>query len=145
MNSRHRLHMKQVITFLALFLSGSSTQGCANMEPQTCADSPLLDEVRTQGSLRVIVHLAGDFQSEDELGEEEVLAQRQRILRLQDRLLEDLAGTDVQVIRRFTSLPLVVLLVGEDALCLLLTSDQVDGVEKDERDFPSGEASGHPI
>lgn len=137
--------MKQVITALAFFLSGSFTQGCANMEPEDCADSPLLDEVRTQGSLRVIIHLAGDFQSEDELGEEEVLAQRQRIIELQDRLLEDLAGTEVQVIRRFTSFPLVVLVVGEEALCLLLTSDLVAGVEKDERDFPSEEGYGHPM
>jgi hypothetical protein len=113
-------------------------QGCTNMEPEACPDSPLVDEVRRQGTLRVIVHLAGEYSPESELGEEEALAQRQRIQETRDQLVGQLAGTTFEVARSFESVPQVVLNVGEEAMCRLLISELVESIEKDTVDRATG-------
>jgi hypothetical protein len=120
-----------------MILSGFTCTSLANV-PEDCPDTPLLENLRQEGSLRLIVTLAGDFVPETELGETEAEEQRRRIAELQDQLIAELAGTETEVLRRFDGLPLLVLVVDEPALCRLLTSELVQSVEPDDAVPPTG-------
>lgn len=121
------------VVSLASACTGDSPEGV----PAECGTNPLFKEAQEQGSLRVIVRLAGDFRSEAELGETEILNQRRRIAELQDQLVRQLAGTEAELLRRFERLPLLVFMVDEVALCRLLTSSLVESVELSEPEAPA--------
>lgn len=99
-----------------------------------CPESPLREAVRREGSLHLIVRLQLDTRPEAELTGEEALEQRRTIAELQDRLLADLAGTGVDVMRRYERLPLLAVHVHEPAVCLLLRSPLVRSMELDRED-----------
>jgi hypothetical protein len=138
MQVRMRVAARLGAAVASMFLLGACTSGLSSGEPDDCADSPLLAQIRQESNLRLIVQLAGDFVSEVELDAEAVQEQRKRISDAQDQLLAQLNGTEFGLLRRFEDLPLLVVEVEEPALCVLLTSDLVGSVERDDAEPPTG-------
>jgi hypothetical protein len=91
---------------------------------------PLLDRVREEGTIRVIVRL--EFEALDDPDEN-----RHAIDEAQDALLRELDDTDVDVRRRYKSLPMFALIVDEAVLRILLASPLVANVQEDEADPPA--------
>jgi hypothetical protein len=75
---------------------------------------------------------------EGELDDVERARQRQAISDLQDRLLDELRGTDVDVVRRYEMRPQLALRVDEPALCRLLVSELVRALQRDTPEPPAG-------
>jgi hypothetical protein len=122
-----------VLLTLAPDCSGFMLRGEAD---QRCPDHPLRVAAREAESLRLIVALAVDTRPEAELDERQVSEQRQRISEAQDRLLQELGGSGVILIRRYDRLPQLALQVSEPALCHLLTSPLVRDLQLDREDVP---------
>lgn len=89
------------------------------------ANTPLLDQVRQEGSLAVIVTLA-------------VSPEKQQIAQAQTALLDELGKFDVRNVRRFTYTPLLALVVDEPALRHLLGSPRVAAIQEDTADPSHG-------
>jgi hypothetical protein len=89
-----------------------------------CSAHPIYDELlANDGTLRVIVTLSGE--------------PADGVADLQDRLLGELEGTDVEVVRRYESFPILALRVSEAAFCRLVASPLVETIEVDEADPPT--------
>ena len=91
--------------------------------PPDCPPHPLRAEARRTGALRVIVTL--------------------RDTAAQQRVLDALAGTRHDVLRRYAVTPALALRVGEPALCRLLSHPDVRRVSRDTPD-PPGAATAPP-
>lgn len=103
-----------------------------------CPSNQLRDELHAaDGELRVIVTLAVDTAPEAELAEEEIREQRAAINAAQEQLIDQLADTEAEVVRRFERYPQLVVRVDEQALCHLLRADLVDDVTVDEPEPPA--------
>ncbi len=110
---------------LLLLLPLLVTAFTCTTEPTTdsqerCEDHPLHAElIAADGAtLRVVVTLA------QESGDDPAT--------LQDRLLEELRGSQHEIVRRSVNFPILTLVVGEDALCRLVSSALVTSIERDE-------------
>jgi hypothetical protein len=114
------------------------TIGPDNAALSPCPEDPLRDEVRTEGHIRILVALEMDLVREGELDDVERARQRQAISDLQDRLLDELRGTDVDVVRRYEMRPQLALRVDEPALCRLLVSELVRALQRDTPEPPAG-------
>ncbi|GAA0618384.1 hypothetical protein HPO96_13275 [Kribbella sandramycini] len=79
----------------------------------------------------MIVTLAGDFRPEGELDAQSRQVQRQAIRTAQDAVLRELAGSGVQVLRRYDALPQLALSVDATALDRLRHSIRVAAVRDD--------------
>ncbi len=88
--------------------------------------SPTYDELLVkatrQGSLRVIVEVLPDGPAPPT---------REAIAQAQDRVIQELAGTDHRVLRRFATIPFLGLAVSADALRRLAGSLFVAGIRED--------------
>lgn len=100
------------------------------LDPDT-AES-LLDEVTSDGMVRVIVSLAVDTEVEAELTGREVLQQRRDIADAAEDLFDDLNDKDVEVVHQLSVVPVVVLEVTPEGLLDLIASDAVESVAVDE-------------
>lgn len=111
---------------------------CTTGPLENCPEDPLVERVRQEGTLRVLVTLELDVTPEAELTEQEVEEQRRRIDEIQDQLLAELEGTDAEVVRRFERFAMLSLRVGEPAVCRLLTSQLVRDVQEETAEPPTG-------
>jgi hypothetical protein len=93
---------------------------------QGCPHNPLRDAAVREGTVRVLATL----QLEPSAGTEE----RQQIADAQTRLLTALGTSNVEVLRRYGTVPQLALRLDEPALCLLLTSRLVTRVDPDSPD-----------
>jgi hypothetical protein len=93
----------------------------------------LLTKAKTQGSVHVVVRLQlDDWQPESALRDQHAIdAQGQTIVRLQDRLLHDMAAFVVTNIRRFRFVPQIALTVDETGLRALLSHPDVSTIWED--------------
>lgn len=109
---------------LVITASGCTTDPTTNSQAR-CEDHPLHAELiaTDDATLRVIVTLA--HESSDDPAT------------LQDRLLEELKGSQHEIVRRSDNFPILTLLVGEDALCRIVGSTLVASIERDEADPPT--------
>lgn len=114
------------------------TVGPDNAALSPCPADPLRDEVTMEGHLRILVTLEMDAVRESELDAVERARQRQAISDLQERLLDELHGTDTEVVRRYELRPQLALRVDEPALCRLLVSDLVRTIQRDTPEPPAG-------
>jgi hypothetical protein len=100
--------------------------------------APSIDELiakaERQGTLRVIVEMKLDPPA---------TASAAAIAEAQDRVLEEMAGTNHRVLRRFTTIPFIGLEVSVDALKRLGRSPHVAGIREDMVLRPQG-SSGTP-
>ena len=97
-----------------------------------CPEDPLLERLREEGTLRVIVTLEMDLRDTADRDE-----RRAAVAEAQDRILAELESTGAELIRRFGNFPQLVLRVDEAALCYLLTSPLVESIHVDEADPPA--------
>lgn len=102
-----------------------------------CPDSPLLEEVRNTGTLRLVVTLDVDFDPQILADPEKAAEQRRKIAESQEQLIAELEKTEAEVLRRYNNLPQLALRVEEPALCHLLTSPLVQGIQVDVPDPPA--------
>lgn len=100
-------------------------QGCTLSDDHAaCSAHPLFQElVADQGTLQVIVTLSGE--------------PTETVTDLQDRLLNELEGTELEVVRRYDNFPLLTLRVGAAALCRLLASPLVEAIQVDGDEPPT--------
>jgi hypothetical protein len=99
--------------------------------PPSASASELQDEIKRAGSARVIVELAVDLQGP---------ADAAAIRVVQDRLLASLAATEHTIVFRFPSTALVALIIGPDALKVLLSSPLVKSIMRDAPRTPASAA-----
>jgi hypothetical protein len=103
-----------------LLLLAARTAAAAQTVPPTYDE--LLAKAARQGTLRVIVEVLPDGPPPPT---------REAIAQAQDRVLQELAGTDHRVIRRFATIPFLGLQVSPDALRRLTGSLFVAGIRED--------------
>jgi hypothetical protein len=96
------------------------TTAAAQTVPPTYDE--LLAKAARQGSLRVIVEVVPDGPAPPT---------REAIAQAQDRVLQELAGTDHRVLRRFATIPFLGLAVSADALRRLAGSLFVASIRED--------------
>jgi predicted acylesterase/phospholipase RssA len=100
--------------------------------PTTAKQTSLLETVREQGSVRVIVGLDVSFQPEGNLpNEQAVQAQRQAIAAAQDRLLQRMAPFAISNVSRYEFIPFVAMTVDEPALRDLIANPEVHSIGAD--------------
>lgn len=93
---------------------------------------------REDGVVRVIVGLRGDFQPEDRLtGRKDVTVRRDKISSAQDTLLNKLFVRDLGSIKKFRTIPYLVVELDATGLEQLLMAEEVDSVTEDKHDPPS--------
>ncbi|MGH9833862.1 MAG: S8 family serine peptidase, partial [Blastocatellia bacterium] len=93
---------------------------------------------REDGVVRLIVGLRGDFQPEDKLtGRKGVEVRRDKISRAQDMLLNKLFVRDLGSIKRFRTIPYLVVELDATGLEQLLAAEEVESVTEDKHDPPS--------
>jgi subtilisin family serine protease len=93
---------------------------------------------REDGVVRLIVGLRGDFQPEDKLtGRQDVAVRRDKISRAQDMLLNKLFVRDLGSIKKFRTIPYLVVELGATGLEQLLAAEEVESVTEDKHDPPS--------
>jgi hypothetical protein len=92
-----------------------------------------------KGVARVIVLLKMQWKSEGNLSKDEVSLQRRAMALTKNRVLSRLTGTTHKLVREYPASPGIVLEVGPDALAVLESSTDVDGVDLDR---PGGPATG---
>ena len=103
-----------------VLLMAARTTAAAQTAPPTYDE--LLAKAARQGSLRVIVEVVPDGPAPPT---------REAIAQAQDRVLQELAGTDHRVLRRFATIPFLGLAVSADALRRLAGSLFVAGIRED--------------
>lgn len=103
---------------IALLLSA----GTAAAQTAAPTYDELLAKAARQGSLRVIVEVLPDGPAPPT---------REAIAQAQDRVLQELAGTDHRVLRRFATIPFLGLSVSADALRRLAGSLFVASIRED--------------
>jgi hypothetical protein len=93
----------------------------------------LITKAKMQGSVRVIVRLElDDWQPESALRDlQAIAAQREAIVRLQERLLHGMASFAVTNIRRFRFVPQMALTVDEAGLRALISHPDVSTIWED--------------
>ena len=93
---------------------------------------------REDGVVRLIIGLRGDFQPEDKLtGRQGVTVRRDKISRAQDSLLNKLFVRDLGSIKRFRTIPYLVVELDATGLEQILAAEEVDSVTEDKHDPPS--------
>ncbi|MEV0806311.1 hypothetical protein [Micromonospora sp. NPDC050200] len=103
--------------------------------PAPAPSRSLIDAVRRDGTLRVIVTLAAPYTPEANLsGPDAVRRQRAAIAAAQDRLLDELRPLQARVHARYEHTPQLALTVNEAALLRLLASPLVGSVQQDAAD-----------
>ena len=104
---------------LTCFAYGCSLRPMSD-DHAACLHHPLFQELMTTDGdvLQVIITLTGEPADD--------------VARLQDRLLNELEGTEHQVVRRYDNFPILTLQVGEAALCRLVASPLVETIKVDE-------------
>jgi hypothetical protein len=110
-----------------ILLLGARTAGAAQAAPPTYDE--LFAKAARQGTLRVIVEV---------LPEGSAPYTREAITQAQDRVLQELVGTNHRVLRRFTTIPFLGLAVSADALRRLAGSLFVGGIREDTMLRPQG-------
>jgi subtilisin family serine protease len=97
---------------------------------------------KEDGVIRVIIGLRGDFEPEDkQTGRKGVQVRREKISRAQDELLSKLFVPDLGSIKRFRTIPYIVVELDETGLEQLLAASEVESVTEDKHDPPSLEQS----
>jgi len=93
---------------------------------------------REDGVVRLIIGLRGDFQPEDKAtGRKGVEVRRDKISRAQDMLLNKLFVRDLGSIKRFRTIPYLVVELDATGLEQLLAAEEVDSIAEDKHDPPS--------
>jgi len=110
----------------AAFLIFLSTAALA--EPAGKISPEVIDSAAANGSALVLVGLAVPWEMESRLSEEHKTAQRSAIASIQNDLVEQLAGKEFKVLRRYQEIPGIALEVGADALAELARSPIVTNV-----------------
>ena len=105
---------------MILLLLAGRTTAAAQTAPPTYDE--LLAKAARQGTLRVIVEVLPDGPAPPT---------REAIAHAQDRVLQELAGTDHRVLRRYATIPFLGLAVSADALRRLAGSLFVGGIRED--------------
>lgn len=122
-----------VIGFL-LVMIGSRSVGLA---AQAVVPPAIIQKVQAERIARVIVRLDVQTRSEGTLDTPQAVgAQRQAIVSAQTFLLAELTRTGHRMIRRFQTIPFLVLEVDTDAVAVLERSSLVIGVAEDRLDAP---------
>jgi hypothetical protein len=130
---------------LCLLLAGCGREGSpgAGPSPDASADAVgLREEASRAGTVAVIVDLDVEYRPEAGLSPEAVREQRARIARAQRRLVDDLAGHHVELAARYERLPQIALVVGEEALEILLDHPLVKAVHPNAADAPDAPDAG---
>ena len=107
--------------FLGIALLAGAQTAAAQGSPPTFDE--LIAKATRQGSLRVIVEVVTDGSPP---------FPREAIAQAQDRVLQELAGTNHRVIRRYATIPFLGLTVSADALRRLAGSLFVAGIREDQ-------------
>ncbi len=93
---------------------------------------------KENGVVRVIIGLRGDFQAEDkQTGLRNLDLRREKISRSQDALLNKLFVRDLSSIKRFRTIPYLVVEVDATGLEQLRAAEDVESVTEDKHDAPS--------
>ena len=119
-SSRDRRPVGPALLLGLIVLTGAGTAAAQAAVPPTIDE--LVAKAARQGTLRVIVELKLDPPGPPT---PEAIAQAQ------DRVLQELAGTDHRVLRRFTTIPFMGIEMSADALRRLAGSAHVAGVRED--------------
>lgn len=113
--------------------------GCSPAELARAADcATLVRAVRQRRSVAVIVTLSVAFTPEGDLDAAAVRGQRKAIEDAQSQLIAELAPAGARVTTRFTTTPLIALVVDEAALRQLLASPRVLRIQADAPQPPTG-------
>jgi hypothetical protein len=126
---RDRRRFGPAILFGITLLTGAAAAHAQVATPPTIDE--LAAKAARQGPLRVIVELKLDPPGPPT---------REAIARAQDQVLQELAGTDHRVLRRFTAIPFMGIEMSENALRRLGGSAHVAGVREDMVLRPQGPA-----
>jgi hypothetical protein len=103
-----------------MMLLAAPGRAAAQATPPSMDD--LIAKAERQGTLRVIVELKMDLSGPPT---------RESIAAAQDLVIQELAGTNHRVLRRFTTIPFLGLEVSADALRRLPGSPHVAGIRED--------------
>jgi len=120
-----------------LLLGASCTHPSMESMDTPCSQDPLVEAVRAEGTLAVLVRLEVDTRPEAELDPGAVERQRERIAAARRELLQEVSGMAAQVVRSYDRLPFVAFRVDETALCRLMESPRVRSVQVDGEDPPT--------
>lgn len=123
--------------------SNQETNRIARLEQKIAALKQRIKESgKEDGVVRVIIGLRGDFDPEDrQTGRKGVEVRREKISRAQDALLSKLFVRDLGSIKRFRTIPYIVVELDETGLEQLRATNEVDSVAEDKHDPPSLEQS----
>ncbi len=123
--------------------SNQETNRIARLEQKIAALKERIKESgKEDGVVRVIIGLRGDFEPEDkQTGRKGVQIRREKINRAQDALLSKLFVRDLGSIKRFRTIPYIVVELDETGLEQLRAASEVDSVTEDKHDPPSLEQS----
>ncbi len=128
---------------LTLLLSTGVSYAQAGQRPAMRGKNPatsysgLLSMAQSDGSVRVIVKLAGSFEKDANLSKKRATAQRNQIAEKQDALQKALAGKQVSHVKKFKHIPFIAMRVDANGLAALQANPNVESVEEDVYRFPS--------
>lgn len=126
-SSRDRRRLGPALLLGMILLTGARTAGAQAAIPPTIDE--LAAKAARQGPLRVIVELKLDAPGQPT---------REAIAQAQDQVLQELAGTDHRVLRRFTTIPFMGIEMSAAALRRLDGSAHVASVREDRLNAPLG-------
>jgi subtilisin len=95
------------------------------------------DKADSAGTVQVIAGLRSTFTPEGQLATDQAASQHERIAQAKARLLRSLAGTKVEVVRTYRTLPYVALRLSPDALEALRRSGQAATLSEDQLSSPA--------
>ena len=135
------LRLKLLAVCLALVLT-TLAAGCVRGEEMNMVDSSdcikkfdrleeILEELRLQGRVRVMVALDIEFTPETRLSESEIMVQRERIAQAQEKLTMDLEIPRESIASRMRTLPFMAIILTEKELLRLACHPLVDSVGHD--------------
>lgn len=124
----------------------------ATAAPASATETPLpsqynrlLDRLREQGRLSIIIELDVAFTPEGELPDQQAVAdQRQAIAAAQQRLLQRMAGFAIGNVNTYETIPFVAMNVDEAALRDLIANPAVHNIEEDRPLDPAAPPVGVP-
>ncbi|MGE0132830.1 MAG: S8 family serine peptidase [Blastocatellales bacterium] len=119
--------------------SNQETNRIARLEQKIAAFKKQIQESgKEDGVVRVIIGLRGDFDPEDKLtGRKDVQIRREKISRAQDALLSKLFVREIGSIKRFRTIPYIVVELDETGLEQLRAAGEVESIAEDKHDPPS--------
>jgi hypothetical protein len=124
MKQRAKLRMTLLTALLMLY-------GVAATAEEDKIAAEVIEKAQSEGAVLVLVGLNVQWQREDTLNDDGIVAQRQAIHAAQRQLLAELSGTQHKVVRQYQEIPGIALEIGSDAVAVLQKSPTVTNVLAD--------------